>query len=318
MLDGLEAADRAAELDPRLRVLDRCVEHALRPAHLLGRQRHRGKVEGLGQPGFGAAVGTDERRGGGGELQPRLLAGLVHGREVRARQAGRVTAHRKEGHALGRPRRHHDQVRHMPVDHEHLVSVEHPAVALLRRRALDATEVPLAVVLGDGQRGDRLTRRQAREHGLLGVVVARGEQRVGGQRDGGEERRAQQCGTHLLEYDRQLDVREAGAPELLGDGQRLESELVGHLAPDGGVVPLGRVHQTPDLGLGRLLGEEPPDRSAKLFLLLTEREIHCPGSSACFPRQPAGGSDACSAVSTRPGATVTNGSGPVSRWRDAG
>ena len=191
---------------------------------------------------------------------------------------------------LAGARGHDDEVGHVAVEDEHLVAVEHPAVALLRGLALDAAEVPLAVVLGDGEGGDRLARGDAGQVALLGLVVARRQQRVGGQRDGGEERRAEQRGTHLLEDDEQLHVGEARPPELLGDGQRLQAELVGHLAPHGGVVALGGVHEAADLGLGRLLRQEAADRSAQLLLLVTEGEIHARAPRACFsPGSPAGG-----------------------------
>ena len=194
----------------------------------------------------------------------------------------------------------------MPVEHEHLVAVEHPAVALLRGRALDAAEVPLPVVLGDGEGGDRLARGDPGQVALLGLVVARGEQRVGRQRHGGEERRAQQRGAHLLEHDQQLDVGEARAPELLGDGERLQAELVGHLAPHRRVVALGGVHETAHLGLGRLLGQEPAHRGAQLLLLVTEGEIHPRAPLPLPPAAPPAVFVACSRqVSTRPEARAT-------------
>ena len=68
-----------AELDAGLGVLDRAVEAALGPAHLLGGQGHRRQVEGLGQAGLGPALGPDQPGRGVGELEPGLLAGLVHG-----------------------------------------------------------------------------------------------------------------------------------------------------------------------------------------------------------------------------------------------
>ena len=73
--------------------------------------------------------------------------------------------------------------------------------------------------------------------------------------------------------------REALAAELLGDDQALEAQLVGHLAPHGGVVALVGVHQATDLGLGRLALEELAGDAAELFLLLGEGEVHGPGSS---------------------------------------
>ena len=79
---------------------------------------------------------------------------------------------------------------------------------------------------------------------------------------------------------KELHVGEARAAELLGDGQRLQAQLVGHLAPHGGVVPVGRVHQAAHLGLGRLLRQEPAHRGAQLVLLVTEGEIHARAPSA--------------------------------------
>ena len=163
VLDGLEAADGPAELDPRLGVLDRGVEHVLGPADLLGGQRHGGEVERLGEPGLGAAVGADQRGRRAGELEPGLLARLVHGRQRRAGEPGGVALHGEERDARAGAGRHEDEVGDVAVDDEHLVAVEDPAVALLwwPRSSMPA-EVPLAVVLGDGQRGDRLARGDAR------------------------------------------------------------------------------------------------------------------------------------------------------------
>ena len=162
----------------------------------------------------------------------------------------------------------------MTVDHEHLVPVEDEAVATGLGRALNAAEVPLPVVLGDGQGGDGLAGGDAGQVGLLGLVVARGQHGVGGQGDGGEEGGAQQGGPHLFEHHDELDIGEARTTELLGDGQRLQPQLVGHLGPHGGVVALGGVHEPAHLGLGGLLGQEPAYRGAQLFLLVTKGEIH--------------------------------------------
>ena len=72
-----------------LGVLDRGVEHVLGAAHLLGGQGHGGQVQRLGQPGLGPAVGADQRGRRAGELEPGLLAGLVHRGQRRAGQARR-------------------------------------------------------------------------------------------------------------------------------------------------------------------------------------------------------------------------------------
>ena len=91
---------------------------------------------------------------------------------------------------------------------------------------------------------------------------------------GAEVRRAQQGPAHLLEHDGELDEGEALAAVLLRDDQALEAELVGHLAPHGGVVALVGVHEAADLGLGRLALEELAGDAAELFLLLGEGEVH--------------------------------------------
>ena len=184
------------------------------------------------------------------ELEAGLLARLVHGRERRAGQPGCVVFDPEEGDALARAGGDHDQVGHVPVEDEHLVPVEDPAIPARLGRQLDPAEVPPSVVLCDGQGPDGLARGQTREEVFLGLVVARRQHRVGGQGDGGEERRAQQRRPHLLEHHDQLHVGEARTTELLGDRQRLEAELVGHLAPHRGVVALGRLHEAPHLGLG--------------------------------------------------------------------
>ena len=154
---------------------------------------------------------------------------------------------------------------------------------------LDAAEVPLAVVLGDGEGGDRLARGDAREVALLGLVVARGEQRVGGQGHRGEERRAQQRGAHLLEHDHQLDVGEARAAELLGDGQRLQARA----GRPSGSRPPGRSPRSVSIRRRTSVSGDFSARNRRTAV----RSSSCsslnakfmPGSSACSPRQPAGG-----------------------------
>jgi len=119
VLDGLEAADGPAELNARLGVLDRRVEHVLGATDLLGGQSHGGEVERLGQTGLGAAVDADQNGGGVGELQAGLLARLVHCRQRCARQARRVTLHSEERDAGGRAGGDDDEVGHVAVDDEH-------------------------------------------------------------------------------------------------------------------------------------------------------------------------------------------------------
>ena len=147
----------------------------------------------------------------------------------------------------------------MAVDDEHLVTVQAVAVSRLGGGEGDALLVPPAVVLGQGQGGDGLAAGYAREVLLLGRVVTRGQDGVGRQSDGGEVGGAQQSPAHLLEDDPELHVGVARPAVLLGDGQALEAQLLGHLAPYGGVVPLGGLHQPAHLGGRRLVLEEAAD-----------------------------------------------------------
>ena len=120
----------------------------------------------------------------------------------------------------------------------------------------DARLVPLAVRLGEGERGDGLARGDAGEVLGLGGVVAGVQQRVGGEHDGREVRGAQQAAAHLLEHDDELDVAVARAAELLGDDEALQAHLLAHLRPHGGVVAGLGLHQLADGGLVALGVEE--------------------------------------------------------------
>src|SRR5207248_2384203 len=133
---------------------------------------------------------------------------------------------------------------------------------------------PTTVVLGERKRRDRLAARDAGEQLLAGGVVARVEDRVGRQRDRREVRRAQEGAAHLLEDDDELDIGEARAAVLLGDGQALEPELLGHLAPYGRVEALLGLHQPADLRRRRLVLEEAADGAPELLLLFAEGEVH--------------------------------------------
>ena len=279
VLDRLERADRAAELDAHLGVLDRHLEHLLRTAdHLVGRHRG-GLVEGLRQCGP-AGPRLAERRGRHvGELELGLLAGLVHGRERGAGETGGAGVDREERDAVlaGRALEaggHDDEVGGVAVDHEHLGAVERVAVARALGHHLDAVGVPLAVGLGEREGGDGLAAGDAGEQLGLLVVGTGVDDGVGREHDGGEVGRAEQHPTHLLHHDAELHEREALAAELLGDVKALEAELVGHLAPHRGVVALGGLHEPAHLGGGRLRLEEATDGVAQLLLLVGEGEVH--------------------------------------------
>jgi hypothetical protein len=201
---------------------------------------------------------------------------LVHRGQRRAGEAVGVAVDGEQRDAVGRAGRDEQQVGHVAVEDEHLRAVDAPPVTVLRGGGLDARFVPLAVRLGERERRNGLARRDPGQVSLLRRLVAGVEQRVGRQHHGGVVGGAQQGPAHLLEDDRQLDVRVPLAAVLLGDGQGLQSQLVRHLRPDCRVVAVRGVHQPPDLGLGRLRLEELPGDPAQLFLLFGEGEVHGP------------------------------------------
>ena len=274
VLDRLEGADGATELDAVLGVLDGHVEHELRATDLLGGEADRGEVEDGLEDLPAATVGSDERGRGRGELEAGLLAGLVHGRERGALEAGGITVDREEADTGGRPRRHDDQVGGVPVEDVGLGAGQGVSIARGGRLHGDAALVPAARRLGEGEGGDGGPSCDAREVRRLGGVVTGLDERVGREHHGGEERGAQQGAAHLLEDDAEFDVAEAGTAVLLGDVQTLESHLLGHLAPYVAVEAGLGLHLLAHRLLGALGFHEGADGAAQFVLFLGEGEVH--------------------------------------------
>src|SRR5437763_873367 len=291
VLDGLERADGATELHAHLRVLDRHLEHLLRAADHLVRQTHGRLVERL-RRGSPSCAGLAQRSGGDvGEVETRLLPGLVHRRQRRAREAGRVTVDGEERDAVlaagtGEPRDGDERVRGVPVDHEHLRTRQLVVFAAPAGLHGDPRRVPPAVRLGERERGDRLARRDAREQLALLSIGARVHDRVRRQHDRREVRRAQPDAPPPLEHDAELDEREALTAVGFGDVQALEPELLRHLLPHRLVVALGRLHEASYLRRRRLRLHESADGLAELLLLLREREVHVSPSGSRLTREP--------------------------------
>ena len=169
---------------------------------------------------------------------------------------------------------HDDQVGDVPVDHEHLRTVERVAVARSLGDHLDAVGVPRTLRLGEREGGDGLAGGDAREELRLLVGGTGVHDRTGREHHRREERRAEEDPAHLFEHDAELEEGEALTAVLLGDVEALQAELVRHLAPHRGVVALGRLHQPSHLARRRLRLEEPTHRIAQLFLLVGEGEVH--------------------------------------------
>ena len=109
---------------------------------------------------------------------------------------------------------------------------------------------------------------------LLSRVVAECLDQGRGHHARAEERRDGQRATELLEHEAELDEGEAAAPELLGDRQTLQAELVAHAAPQVTVVT-GRVLELFAHGrLGGVLDQEPAQFLLEFGLFVVDREVH--------------------------------------------
>ena len=120
--------------------------------------------------------------------------------------------------------------------------------------------VPLAVRLGERERGDRLAGRDAREQLALLVVGAGVQDRVRREHDRREVRRAQQHAALLLEHDAELDEREALAAVRLGDVRGSAARAPGPSASR----PRGRSpRSSPSGGAPRSTAPSPPGTSGR-------------------------------------------------------
>ena len=225
VLDRLEGADRLAELDPVLGVLDGHPEHPVgRSEHLCADQGGR-TVEGLG-----GRVATSEAPGRGAvETQDPELTGAVHGREGVGAWGGALVdgEHVGVGDDDGQVGRRRIGGRWGHAAQEHLVAV---AIAVA-----DGS----AVIAGAGQASDAghglaLAQRFAP---LLGPADGEriGRTQRAQRHDRGEEGDGGQTAPDLLAQHGGLDQAHPEAALVLGD---LEGQptLLGHGRPGGGVV----------------------------------------------------------------------------------
>ena len=237
VLDGLEAADGSAELDPDLGVLDRASRGTFwAPPTCSAARATAARSRVLDRPGSSPAVGADQPGRRPGELQTGLLAGLVHRRQRGPGQAGGVTAHREQADAGVGAATTRIRSATWPSMTNVLCpfSVQPSPDGVAARvtpssshRPVSSVKASVAMVSPEAMPGSRYS---------LAALVARGEQGVGRQGHGREVRGAQQRRAHLLEHHDQLHVGEPRPAELLGDGQALQAELLGHLA----TTPPGR------------------------------------------------------------------------------
>ena len=112
------------------------------------------------------------------------------------------------------------------VGDEELLPVEHPVVALLVGRALDAGRVAARRGLGDRVRGEEPVAGHAAEVLLLLLLGAGDEQRRGGQGRRGHRRLdAGAAVGELLDDEGVVELADARAAVLLGDDGRDDPEL---------------------------------------------------------------------------------------------
>jgi hypothetical protein len=235
VLDGLERADRPAELVADLGVLDGEIETALGAADLLGGERDAAEGERALEPVAEAGPGLD--------------ADVVEN-DLGEHAAG---VHRRQAvapHARGAGR---DLVEDVGADDQEIrgVAVDHVTGAAGQEEVIAGRGAGGDVARH--QRGGDAAAGQLREDRGLLLVAGGAEDRGGGEPDRGQERHLGERPSELFLDRDHLDPAEPGAAVLLGDDQPGE--------------------QGPPEIRGASV-ERAADRSPQLFLLVAEREPH--------------------------------------------
>jgi hypothetical protein len=270
VLDRLERADGPPELNARLGVRDRELHHSLRAADLLGGQGGRRQVPHPVQRGLRAPRHAQALRFGAAEFDGGHLAGEVHRRQQRDRDARRPRVGEVQAGPSLVERRHDEQVGDVPVEHVPDSSVEAGGPVSAGRHGAR----PLVAAQQPGVR-DRREERAVADVGQVlpgNGIVERG-QRGGGDDGRGQERAAVQRPAHLLHDHRELDDAAARAPELLGHRESLQAHL-GHQAPQFRVVPAVRLHRRSHRLFRAVPGEQVPCRGPQRGVLRGQDKIH--------------------------------------------
>ena len=186
----------------------------------------------------------------------RLLEIDQHQRDGAITLAAGVGQHDREGRGLA-------------VGHRHLLAVE---AAAAEGRA-DVARPGRLRALGDGQRADRLARRQQRQPLLLLRLGAGKLQRLGRQHDRRVERHRRGGAADLLGDDAELERREAEPAELFGDADARHAEIDEALPDLLGVGLVAVEHAAHDLGRA-LVGEEFANLLLEQLLVVGEIEVH--------------------------------------------
>ena len=261
VLHALELPDRPAELHAHLRVLGRRVDAPLRDADRLGRREHRGQV-------------AHTRRVERGQLTVRRdldtvddhfgeSPGGVHARQLAHRAAGGVECTPDD--ATGAADRRDEHRREVCAQHRPQRAAHAQAVG---RRLGDET----VRLLAEGDGGDGLARRDAREqrlrHGLVAAALERGRREHGRQEGPG----CQDAG-ELFDDDDQLGHAVTRSPVRLGNVQP-EPTLRRELGPERRQRLAGRVEERAR-HRGRAVTLDPArDRTAQRVVFLGDPDRH--------------------------------------------
>ena len=184
----LVGRDHPAELHPLLEIIHGAVQRLLRPAQLVGGDRHGCQVYDFCEHRPATAGLSQQRCRRHVDIikhQLRLPAGLVHGRQPLPADARSCGGQHKQADALGAvtallPGRDNQQLGRVPVGHVAVAATDPVAITVRHAHRLHRIGIPAAATAGISQ-GARSARRQLRQvFGLL-LLTARHQQRIGGE-----------------------------------------------------------------------------------------------------------------------------------------
>ena len=166
------------------------------------------------------------------------------------------------------PRDDDHPVRRVPVEHERLLTREHPVGALAPGPGVHTVDGIVVAELLERDRAPDRARRELREQ--VGVLEPASRERGEDRRR--EERARERQAPHLLHHDGHVDEPETEAAVRLGDEQAGPSELgklVPHRVGEAAFV-VGHLAHVPARRLAR---EERAHRLAQRVLIVAEGEI---------------------------------------------